>query len=142
MEAVEPFRYEDAVEFNGAYLSGYMADKYDVSAEESVERANERVKNSTVSVFRETTEGYAAVIPESTKISFSGGKIRYSLLPVWMLNIKYMNNLYRFAINGQTGKVVGEYPIDKGKKWRYFAKIASLSYIAAAVIAYFCCIRG
>ncbi len=137
MEAVEPFCYDDAVEFNGAYLSGYMADKYDVSAEESIERANERVKNSTVSVFRETANGYAAVIPESTKISFSGGKIRYSLLPVWMLNIKYMNNLYRFAINGQTGKVVGEYPIDKGKKWRYFGKIAGLAYIAAAAIAYF-----
>ena len=137
MEAVEPFCYDDAVEFNGAYLSGYMADKYDVSAEESIERANERVKNSTVSVFKETTSGYAAVIPESTKISFSGGKIRYSLLPVWMLNIKYMNNLYRFAVNGQTGKVVGEYPIDKGKKWRYFAKIAGFAYIASAVIAYF-----
>ena len=137
MEAVEPFRYDDAVEFNGAYLSGYMADKYDVSAEDSIERANERVKNSTVSVFRETTDGYASVIPENTKISFSGGKIRYSLLPVWMLNIKYMNNLYRFAINGQTGKVVGEYPIDKGKKWRYFGKIAGLAYAAAAAAAYF-----
>ena len=54
-----------------------------------------------------------------------------------MLNIKYMNNLYRFAINGQTGKVVGEYPIDKGKKWRYFGKIAGLAYAAAAVAAYF-----
>ena len=137
MEAVEPFCYDEAVEFNGAYLSGYMADKYDVSAEESIERANERVTNSAISVFRETTGGYAAVIPEDTKISFSGGKIRYSLLPVWMLNIKYMNNTYRFAVNGQTGKVVGEYPIDNGKKWRYFAKIAGLAYIAAAVMAYF-----
>ena len=137
MEAVEPFNYGDAVEFNGAYLSGYMADKYDVTAEESVERANERVKASTLSVFRETTNGYAAVIPESTRINFSGGKIRYSLLPVWMLNIKYMNKNYNFAVNGQTGKVVGEYPVDNGKKWRYFAKVAAISYIAAAVIAYF-----
>ena len=137
MEAIEPYDYVDLKEFNLSYLSGYMADKYDVSAEESIERANERVKNSTVSVFKETTSGYAAVIPESTKISFSGGKIRYSLLPVWMLNIKYMNNIYKFAVNGQTGKVVGEYPIDNGKKWRYFAKIAGFSYIAAIAIAYF-----
>lgn len=137
MEAVEPFNYEDAVVFNGAYLSGYLADKYDVTAEDSIERANERVKASTVSVFRETTGGYAAVIPESTRISFSGGKIRYSLLPVWMLNIKYMNTMYKFAINGQTGKVVGEYPVDKKKKNIYFAKIAGIAYVAAAVIAYF-----
>lgn len=137
MEAVEPFKYEDAVEFNGAYLSGYMADKYDVSAEESIERANERVKNSTISVFAETTKGYGTVIPEDTKISFSDGKIRYSLLPVWMLNIKYMNKIYKFAINGQTGKVVGEYPVDNGKKWRYFARIAGFAYIATAAISYF-----
>ena len=135
MEAVEPFNYADAMEFNSAYLSGYLADKYDVSAEESIERANERVKNSTEAVFRDTTRDYPIVAAESSKIDFSNGKIRYSLLPVWMLNIKYMDNTYKFAINGQTGKVVGEYPVDKGKKWRYFAKVAGISYIAAIIIA-------
>ncbi len=137
MEAIEPFEYRDAVDFNAAYLSGYLADKYDVSAEESIDRANERVKNSTIAAFSETTQGYSAVLPDHTNVSFSGGKIRYSLLPVWMLNIKYTDKIYKFAINGQTGKVVGEYPVDKGKKWRYFAKIAGLGYIAAAIITYF-----
>ena len=137
MEAVEPFDYDDAVEFSGAYLSGYLADKYDVTAEESIERANERVRNSTISLFSKTTDGYAAVIPENSSISFSNGKIRYSLLPVWMLNIRYMDKIYRFAINGQTAKVVGEYPIDNGKKWRYFAKAAGIAYAAAAVAAWF-----
>ncbi len=136
MEAVEPFMYEDAVEFNGAYLSGYLADKYDVTAEESIERANERVKNSTVEAFDDTTGRYMAVHPESTNVNFSNGKIRYSLLPVWMLNIKYLDKMYRFAINGQTGKVVGEYPVDKSKKWKYFWKIAGISYAVAAVIAF------
>lgn len=137
MEAVEPFEYDDAVDFNGAYLAGYLADKYDVTAEESVKRANERVKNSTISMFRETTAGYQNVIPEQTSINFSDGKIRYSLLPVWMLNIKYLDKMYKFAINGQTGKVVGEYPIDKSKKRKYFAKVAGAAYVAAAVVAYF-----
>ena len=136
MEAVEPYNYEDAVEFSGAYLSGYLADKYDVSAEESIERANERVKNSTIKAFDGTTGSYSAVIPESSRISFSNGKIRYSLLPVWMLNIKYMDKMYQFAINGQTGKVVGEYPVDNGKKSKYFRKIAAIAYAAAAVIAF------
>ena len=48
-----------------------------------------------------------------------------------------MNNIYRFAINGQTGKVVGEYPVDKRKKWLYFGKLAGIFYAAASVIAYF-----
>lgn len=137
MEAVEPFHYEDAVEFSGVYLSGYLADKYDVSAEESIERANNRVENSTFSAFLDTTSGYSFVIPENSNISFSNGKIRYSLLPVWMLNIKYMDKMYQFAINGQTGKVVGEYPIDNGKKWKYFAKVAGISYVISAAVAWF-----
>ena len=137
MEAVEPYNYNAAVDFNGAYLSGYLADKYDVSVEESIERANERVKNSTISAFDDTTNTYVAVHPEHTKISFSNGKVRYSLLPVWMLNIKYLDKIYKFAINGQTGKVVGEYPVDEGKKKKYFWKVAGIGYVAAAVIAYF-----
>lgn len=136
MEAVEPFNYGDAVDFNTGYLSGFLADKYDVSAEDSIERANERVKNSTESVFAETTKEYGSVTPESTNVSFSDGRIRYSLLPVWMLNIKYRGKNYKFAVNGQTGKVVGEYPVDKGKKWRYFGKVAAIAYAAAAVVAW------
>ena len=113
-----------------------MADKYDVTAEESIERANERVKNSTIEAFDDTTDRYTAVIPDSSRVGFSNGKIRYSLLPVWMLNIKYMDKMYKFAINGQTGKVVGEYPIDNSKKWKYFWKIAGISYAVAIAIAY------
>lgn len=135
-EAVEPYNYEDAVEFSGAYLSGFLADKYDVSAQESIIRANERVKNSTIAAFRETTERYTSVIAESTRVGFSEGKIRYALLPVWMLNIKYMDKTYKFAINGQTGKVVGEYPVDKSKKWKYFMKVAGIAYAAAIAIGW------
>lgn len=137
MEAVEPYGYDDAVEFNGAYLSGYLADKYDVTAEESIDRANERVRNSTVSVFEDTTKHYTSVIPENLSVSFSNGKIRYALLPVWMLNIKYEDKMYKFAINGQTGKVVGEYPVDKKKKRKYFARAAGIAYIAAAAAVWF-----
>jgi len=137
MEAVEPFDYSDAVNFDGAYLSGYLADKYDVTAEESIDRANERVTNSTVAAFNSTTQGFTSVIPDRKSVSFSDGKIRYSLLPVWMLNVKYLDKNYQFAINGQTGKVVGEYPVDKKKKWKYFGKVAGIAFAISAAIAYF-----
>lgn len=135
MEAVEPFNYDDAVDFNTAYLSGYLADKYDVSAEESIDRANERVKNSTEDAFAKTAAGYAAVIPESSFINFSNGKIRYSLLPVWMLNIKYGGENYKFAINGQTGKTIGKFPVDNGKKWMYFGKVYAIVFVVCIAAA-------
>ena len=133
MEAVEPYHYEDAVEFRSAYLAGYLADKYDVTAQESMGRANERVKNAASAVFADTTRSYVGVTEEHSKIDFSNGKIRYSHAA---LDCQYMDKMYQFAINGQTGKVVGEYPVDKGKKWRYFWKVAGVAYVVAAIIAW------
>ena len=47
MESIEPYNFKDAVDFQTAYLSGYLADKYDVDSEQSIERANARIKEST-----------------------------------------------------------------------------------------------
>ena len=57
MESIEPYNISDAGHFQTAYLAGYVADKYDVPAEESIDRANQRVKRSTEEVFAETVEG-------------------------------------------------------------------------------------
>lgn len=135
MESVGPYDYSEAMEYRPEYLSGYFADRYDVSSDQCVDRANERVKNSTVEVFGDTTDRYSLVIPQSTSIEFSDGKIRYALLPVWMLNIKYNGQNYHFSVNGQTAKVVGEYPVDEGKKKRYFAKVLAIGYAISAVVA-------
>ena len=39
----------------------------------------------------------------------------YALFPIWFLNTKYKNNEYLIVINGQTGKIAGNLPIDKTK---------------------------
>ena len=128
MEALAPYDFSEAVDFHTAYLSGFLADKYDVSAEESRPRANELVKRSTERAFASTVSGYATVVPENSEVSFSDGRVRYSLLPVWMLNIQYEGQNYRYAINGQTGKTVGAYPIDKKKETLYRLKTFGISF--------------
>lgn len=119
MESIEPFDFSQAVPFQTAYLAGYLADKYDVSAEESVERANERVKRSTEEAFAGTVKGYATVIPENSSIQLKGGTAKYALYPVWLLNTTWNGNQYTFAMNGQNGKFVGDLPVDKSaaRKW-------------------------
>ena len=121
MESIEPYNISDAVHFQTAYLAGYVADKYDVTAEQSVDRANQRVKRSTEEVFAETVEGYTTVTPENTNVQFHGGKARYALYPVWLLNTTWNGNQYVFAMNGQTGKIVGDLPADNGAFWRFVA---------------------
>lgn len=121
MESIEPYDFADAVDFKTAYLSGYLADKYDVDANDSITRANQRIKNSTEQAFAETVNGYSSVVPESSTIKLSSGKAKYALYPVWLLNTNWKGQKYVFAMNGQTGKFVGNLPLDKAayKKWLF-----------------------
>ena len=104
MESIEPFDFSDAVDFQTAYLAGYFADKYDVDAEQSTDRANLRVRTSTEDTFSSTVRGYASVIPESSSIRLQNGRAKYALYPVWLLNTSWKGQRYTFAMNGQTGK--------------------------------------
>jgi hypothetical protein len=119
MEAIEPYRYEDAVSFQTAYLSGFLADKYDVDSDASQPRANERIKSSVEDAFASTAIGYSASTVKSS-VSTSKSKVSYALMPVWMLNTKYKGKIYTFAMNGQTGKFIGALPVSWGKFWGMF----------------------
>ena len=74
MESIEPFDLSAAVDFKTAYLSGYLADKYDVDADASIQRANERIKRSTEEAFSATVQGYATVTPTATSIRLNNGR--------------------------------------------------------------------
>ena len=124
MESIEPFYFEDAVDFQTAYLAGYLADRYDVTANQSIERANERIKHSTEENFAATVQGYSSVITESSSIQLSNGNAKYALYPVWMLSTTWNGKNYTFAMNGQTGKFVGDLPLDKGAYWRWFFSLS------------------
>ena len=121
MESIEPFDFSGAVDFQTAYLAGYLADKYDVDAQQSITRANTRIKKSTENAFAATVQGYTSVTPESTSIRLRNGQAKYALYPVWILNTKWKGKKYTFAMNGQTGKLVGDLPLDKGayNKWLF-----------------------
>lgn len=137
MESIEPFKYDEIVDFKTAYLSGYLADRYDVSAEQSIERANTRIKNSTEKKFLSTVTGYDSVSPENTDIDLENGKAKYALYPVWLLNTTWNGEKYTFAMNGQTGKFVGNLPVDKGAAIGWFIGIAAGVTAVLSVISTF-----
>lgn len=123
MESIEPFDMKDAVDFKTAYLAGYLADKYDVDAEKSKLRANVRIRVSTDEAFRATVYGYSSVVRTSSSIQLQNSSARYALLPVWLLNTTWRGEKYVFAMNGQTGKIVGDLPADTGIMWRWFFSV-------------------
>ncbi|MBP5303321.1 MAG: hypothetical protein J6Z00_00285 [Clostridia bacterium] len=137
MESIEPYNYKDAVDFQTAYLSGFLADKYDVGAEESIPRANNRIRTSAAEVFRSTVTGYTTVTPTTTNVQTTSTEVHYALLPVWILNTSWKDKKYMFAMNGQTGKFVGDLPCDKGLWWRWFGIYSGIASVIAYLIVHF-----
>lgn len=136
MESLEPFNFEEAVDFQTAYMAGYLADKYDVDIDANLDRINNRVKTSTEAALASTVGGYATVVAEDSAISTVNGQVHYAMYPVWILNTTWNGQKYTFAMNGQTGKMVGDIPVDKGRIFGRFAMFTGI-FAAAALLLQF-----
>ena len=134
MESIEPYRYEELVDFETAYLSGYLADKYDVEAASGEERIRARVENAMNDALQSTFLGYASVIPTARQIRIDHSRAKYVLLPVWLLNTKYGGKTYTFAMNGQTGKMTGQFPVCPKRSMAWFAGIWAASTALVCLI--------
>ena len=124
MDAIEPYDYSELRPFSNAYLPGFIADKYDVRPEDCYRRVDERAQNTAVEMLSGTVSGYSSCTPESRQISIRRSRTSYALLPVWLLATKYNGKNYLFAMNGQTGKLIGDLPVSRGKALAWFAGIA------------------
>lgn len=114
MTSLEPFNFNDEKDFNPVYLNGFSAENGNENIDDLAKKAKLRSANESAKVISKKLRGY----------KYNGGKeyIRekevernYSLLPVWFFNTNYKNKKYSYALNGQTGKVVGQIPLSKIK---------------------------
>ena len=129
MESLEPYNFKEAVPFQSAYFAGFYADKYDVDEKASITRANERIRHSTEDKFIRTVTGYSSVVPDGGNIQLVDGKTHYAMYPVWILNTTWNGERYLFAMNGQTGKFVGNLPVDKSLMKKYFLKMMGITTV-------------
>ncbi len=139
MDAIEPFNYKQLKEFHTSFLAGYIAEKYDVDAEKSKERAETRIEASVEDEFASSIEGYDSVEVESSSINVKGSTPSYALFPVWVLNTKYKEKNYLFMMNGESGKLVGKLPIDSRKIWKYgfiYSGIVSVIFAILCLAAF------
>jgi len=114
-ESIEPFDTNMMVEYNDAYLAGFIANQYDVDDNETRQRAMDRMANAAIYDLKQSIEGYDSVIIESDNHDTNITKTCYALYPVWLLSTTYEGESFTFAMNGQSGKFVGNLPIDKKK---------------------------
>ena len=96
--------------------------------------AKQRLYNTAEQVLRSTVKGYETVTVKRRRLASQEGKVLYALLPVWLFETVYGGRKYQFAINGQTGKMVGELPVDKGAFWKYLCGFTAIGTVVCSVV--------
>ena len=116
MAACEPFDYSDLIKFRPEYLQGYFAEKYDEQPLDMTDRIYKRLDRYAFSVCEKITFGYDTFVPDTNAsyTSYNNQNIKYALLPCWFLNVEFDGKSYQYIVNGQTGKVAGDFPYAKG----------------------------
>lgn len=133
MDSLEPFPFEELVEFAPPYLSGFLAERYDEGNETASPRATSRAGTTTVDALRGTIVGYTSTTVTNADQRFRELSAWYALLPVWLLSCEYDGKPYLFAMNGRTGKFTGNLPVD-GKRVLLYTLLTFLLCAGAAAI--------
>ncbi len=134
MDKLEPFDYRELTKFEMPYLSGFNSEKFTYTQEEMNIRAERRARQYAYEECVNSISGYASVRVMHSNVNLQRTKAEYSLLPVWMLNYTYKGKNYFFAINGQTGRIVGKLPSSKGRAAALFGGIfAAVSLVGMLI---------
>lgn len=128
VESVQPYQQKDAKPFSIGYLSGFQAEKRDMEQQEFQEEIRGDVRDYAEKMLRDSIQGYTSVTPKGTETKTDEENWDYVLVPVWVLTYRGRNGkMYYYAINGQTGKVCGELPVD-------YTKLGVVSAVISAAV--------
>ncbi len=134
MDSIEPYDFSKMVPFDGAYLTGFYADRFDSDPDSEIGRANRRVLNSTRDAITRTVMGYSNLQPYSDSLRMKNANVKYVLLPAYIINCEYGGKKYRYAVNGQTGKIVGELPSSNSLALGFFLRWFAIAAGAVLLI--------
>lgn len=114
-DGIHPYDLQEATDFSGGYLSGFLAEKRDVEKEEAEQDVLEEAKDHAKKMITENS-GLSGL---SGKTSFRPDSVRsrYALLPAWVLTYSHdvRKKVYYYMMNGQTGRICGKLPLRYGK---------------------------
>ncbi len=123
-----PFDFRSHKPFTPSFLSGYYADCADVSKEVYLSEAMQLAQDTTMDRIRETQEIQRYDLSEAADKDYPFRttlvKANRTLYPVWFLSYRNGDKVAYAAVNGQTGKVAADMPVDKKKYFAYSMLLA------------------
>jgi hypothetical protein len=112
----EPFNLSELVDPKPEYLAGWPAVTYDLSlADAAISARGEAAQSADQQMRLKAAPGRPMRNFAITGHDFTGETFRLALLPVWLGAYSYGGKVFQVLINGQTGKVAGDKPVDQVK---------------------------
>ena len=108
--ALKPWHLNELLPYDKKYLSGFKSEGYDVDVKNGFEKAKSIMNDDIVNAIKRDIGGDKQMI-SSKNISYNDVTFKHILLPIWISSYKFKEKVYRFVVNGQTGKVKGERPV-------------------------------
>lgn len=123
-ESLNPFDFNDSMEFTPSFYSGFYADIPDVPSEVHEYSAIDESVKASFSSLRAVPElkdiSFGSVIGDSNsefgkQLNTQCDKPQGVMLPVWFMSYRAGDRVAYATINGQNGKIVTDIPVDKKK---------------------------
>lgn len=131
--AIQPYQLTALSRYRPFYLAGWMAEEYSIDMETAIAKSKKEFRQRQESAVRQFLPGDTyANLSVQTRFEVNGSDL--ILLPVHVLSYRYRDRVFRFLVNGQTGKIVGQKPVS-GK--RITVLIVSILLLIGAVAAAF-----
>lgn len=117
VESVQPFPLENAIDFKNQYLAGFQAEKRDIEYKTLEKDVEDELKDYAGSLLKNSVNTYTTFRESSRDLSLDSIEKNYMLLPVWLVTYRNpgSDDVFYYAMNGQTGKVSGILPISYKK---------------------------
>jgi hypothetical protein len=125
-EKLEPWDVASLVPHADEYLSGFLAERYQIDLREAWKRAIERMDEVIRKDVRRQIGGDHQRI-DSLQTRHSGVTYKHVLLPLWICSYRFRDRVFRFLVNARTGEVQGQRP------WSW-VKIGLAALFVAAVV--------
>lgn len=130
LKGIFPYEFGAMEKFHMGYLSGFQAEKRDIEKNSLTAEVHKEVETYAAQLMRDTVKGHTSFSVQSQNYHIEKEKFQYILLPVWVLTYRERGNqVYYFAMNGQTGEIVGKLPVDKKKLYGLGAIIFALVFV-------------
>jgi hypothetical protein len=122
LRKVWPFDLSQLADYDPGYLAGWQAHKHDIELSEAWEVAKSRIRDEAKRACHRDT-GSSHVRNFRMTADFADERWRYVLLPVYLASYRFADRIYQVMVNGQTGKVAGQKPVDWRKVWLVIAAV-------------------